>query len=313
MLLYCDGLSCERVDGAQKARINGGDQWSRLEMFEPGLTDSGLGAQHFSKLVTTMGIPWITTKTIKRTERETKIPMYDVAKDSCLRVIEEDIECTRSGRKRPRKQNIDNSRNWPKETYLEKLKEMGIGVNATWKVEMLRQLYLANKSKTPSITIPETSNQPPVNELQNSTNSNLNDQEVGLYHPSTLPVVNDTRIHTPGNTPNFNSEVLFRESAAAFTSATETLSNIAKLMLKTSSTENVTEKEATTLTLESAIRSSKSRQTDSASEATSTEKCTTSRDLPKKDFVAPSIKKQIIEGRDIDLAELLAPKYDILQ
>lgn len=26
MLLYCDGLSCERVDGAQKARINGGDQ-----------------------------------------------------------------------------------------------------------------------------------------------------------------------------------------------------------------------------------------------------------------------------------------------
>ncbi|VDI25303.1 Hypothetical predicted protein [Mytilus galloprovincialis] len=216
-----------------------------------------------------MGIPWITTKTIKRTERETKIPMYDVAKDSCSRVIEEDIECTRSGRKRPRKQNIDNSRNWPKETYLEKLKEMGIGVNATWKVEMLRQLYLANKSKTPSITIPETSNQPPVNELQNSTNSNLNDQEVGLYHPSRFPV-NDTRINA-----NFNSEVLFRESAAAFTSATETLSNIAKLMLKTSSTENVTEKEATTLTLESAIRSSKSRQTDSASEATSTEKCTT--------------------------------------
>ncbi|CAG2233895.1 unnamed protein product [Mytilus edulis] len=101
-IVVCWGVSssamtfcCERVDGAQKARINGGDQWSRLEMFEPGLTDSGLGAQHFSKLVTTMGIPWITTKTIKRTERETKIPMYDVAKDSCLRVIEEDIECTR--------------------------------------------------------------------------------------------------------------------------------------------------------------------------------------------------------------------------
>ena len=218
-----------------------------------------------------------------------------------------------SGRKRPRKQNIDNSRNWPKETYLEKLKEMGIGVNATWKVEMLRQLYLANKTKTPSITIPETSNQPPVNELQNSTNTNLNDQEVGLYHPSTLPVVNDTHIHTPGNTPNLNSEVLFRESAAAFTSATETLSNIAKLMLKTSNTENVTEKEATTPTLESAIRCSNSRPTDSAPEATSTGKVYYAEDLPKMDFVAPSIKKQIIEGRDINLATLLAPKYDIPQ
>ncbi|CAG2205116.1 unnamed protein product [Mytilus edulis] len=171
-----------------------------------------------------------------------------------------------SGRKRPRKQNIDNSRNWPKETYLEKLKEMGIGVNATWK--------------------------PPVNELQNSTNTNLNDQEVGLYHPSTLPVVNDTRIHTPGNTPNLNSEVLFRESATAFTSATDTLSNSAKLMLKTS---NVTNKEATTPTLESAIRCSNSRQTDSAAEATSTGKVYYAEDLPKMDFVAPSIKKQIIE------------------
>ncbi|CAG2229400.1 unnamed protein product [Mytilus edulis] len=218
-----------------------------------------------------------------------------------------------SGRKRPRKQNIDNSRNWPKETYLEKLKEMGIGVNATWKVEMLRQLYLANKTKTPSITIPETSNQPPVNELQNSTNTNLNDQEVGLYHPSTLPVVNDTHIHTPGNTPNLNSEVLFRESAAAFTSATETLSNIAKLLLKTSNTENVTEKEVTTPTLESAIRCSNSRPTDSAPEATSTGKVYYAEDLPKMDFVAPSIKKQIIEGRDINLATLLAPKYDIPQ
>ncbi|XP_076086877.1 uncharacterized protein LOC143057454 [Mytilus galloprovincialis] len=40
-----------------------------------------------------MGIPGITAKTIKRREREIKIPNYDVAKDSCLRVIEEEIEC----------------------------------------------------------------------------------------------------------------------------------------------------------------------------------------------------------------------------
>ena len=39
IVLYCDGLSCERVDGAQKARINGADQWARLEMFEPGIQE----------------------------------------------------------------------------------------------------------------------------------------------------------------------------------------------------------------------------------------------------------------------------------
>lgn len=212
---------------------------------------------------------------------------------------------------RPRRHNSENNRNWLKVTYLEKVKEMGIGVNATWKVEMLRQLYLANKPKTTSITIPETSNQPPVNELQNSTNTN--DQEVGLYHPSTFPIVNVTRIHTPGNALNLNSVVLFRESAAAFTSATETLSKIAKLMLKQSNTENVTEKESTTPTIESAIRCSNSRLTDSAAKATSTGKVYYVEDLPKMDFVASSIEKQIIEGRDINLATLLARKYDIPQ
>ncbi|VDI66855.1 Hypothetical predicted protein [Mytilus galloprovincialis] len=148
---------------------------------------------------------------------------------------------------------------------------MGIGVIATWKVEMLRQLYLANKPKTLSITIAETSNQPPVNEL---------------------------------------------ESAAAFTSATETLSNIAKLMLKISNTENVTEKEATTPTLESAIRCSNSRQTDSAAEAISTGKVYYAEDPPKMDFVAPSIKKQIIEdlpksstsSRDMETVPTPCPK-----
>ena len=31
LILYCDGLSCERVEGAQRARINGADAMARLE------------------------------------------------------------------------------------------------------------------------------------------------------------------------------------------------------------------------------------------------------------------------------------------
>ncbi|KAJ8310228.1 hypothetical protein KUTeg_012093 [Tegillarca granosa] len=39
LLLYCDGLSCERVEGAQRARINGEDKWARLDMFEPAIQE----------------------------------------------------------------------------------------------------------------------------------------------------------------------------------------------------------------------------------------------------------------------------------
>ena len=36
-------------------------------------------------------------------------------------------------------------------------------------------------------------------------------------------------------------------------------------------------------------------------------------DLPKMDCVAPSIKKQILEGKDVNLAILLSSKYDLPQ
>ena len=39
LILYCDGLSCERVEGAQRARINGADAMARLEEFEPGIQE----------------------------------------------------------------------------------------------------------------------------------------------------------------------------------------------------------------------------------------------------------------------------------
>lgn len=39
LVLFCDGLSCERVEGAQRARINGEDSWDRLDMFEPAIQE----------------------------------------------------------------------------------------------------------------------------------------------------------------------------------------------------------------------------------------------------------------------------------
>jgi hypothetical protein len=39
LVLFCDGLSCERVKGAQRARVNGQDSWDRLEMYEPAIQE----------------------------------------------------------------------------------------------------------------------------------------------------------------------------------------------------------------------------------------------------------------------------------
>jgi hypothetical protein len=48
-----------------------------------------------------------------------------------------------SGRKR-KNYDPNDPRNWPKERYIERLKTMGNRINSFWKVEVLRQLYLAN-------------------------------------------------------------------------------------------------------------------------------------------------------------------------
>ena len=56
-----------------------------------------------------------------------------------------------SGRKRKNYDPID-PRNWPKERYIERLKHMGIGINTSWKVEVLRQLYMANLPNNTIIT-----------------------------------------------------------------------------------------------------------------------------------------------------------------
>ena len=34
-------------------------------------------------------------------------------------------------------------------------------------------------------------------------------------------------------------------------------------------------------------------------------------DLPKMDYVSPTIRKQILEGNDVNLACLLTPKYEV--
>ena len=140
-----------------------------------------------------------------------------------------------SGRKRKNYDPIDH-RNWPTERYIERLKHMGIGINSSWKVEVLRQLYMAN---LPNNTIITSDQEEEINvpAVTTAASSGLDRQR---------PVVNsaaaegfsslgsESRMNTCSTTDvqNVNNEALLRETTCALRSATETLSSISKIMLQ---------------------------------------------------------------------------------
>lgn len=136
-----------------------------------------------------------------------------------------------SGRKRKNYDPID-PRNWPKERYIERLKHMGIGINTSWKVEVLRQLYMAN---LPNNTIITSDQEEEINVVQN-TPENVqvtNVPAVTTAASSGLdrqrPVVNsaaaegfsslgsESRMNTCSTTDvqNVNNEALLRETTCA--------------------------------------------------------------------------------------------------
>ena len=239
-----------------------------------------------------------------------------------------------SGRKR---KNYDPSdpRNWPKERYIEKLKNMGIGINTSWKVEVLRQLYLAN---LPNNTQTSSDQEEEINVVQHTPE---NVQVTSLPAVTTAvssaldrqrPVLtsaaaegfsslgSESMINNTSNLRNVNNEALLRETTCALRSATETLSSISKIMLNQSN--NTVEIDKGVYTLASAVKAMNGDEDLRAVNTTgvvlqqqvlSHQKAVYSEDLPKMDFVAPAVKKQILEGKDVNLTILLSSKYDLPQ
>ena len=146
---------------------------------------------------------------------------------------------------------------------------MGIGINTSWKVEVLRQLYMAN---LPINIIITSDQEEEINVVQN-TSENVqvtNVPAVTTAASSGLdrqrPVVNsaaaegfsslgsESRMNTCSTTDvqNVNNEALLRETTCALRSATETLSSISKIMLQQSN--NTVEIDKTGYTLASAVK-----------------------------------------------------------
>ena len=130
----------------------------------------------------------------------------------------------------------------------------------------------------------------------------------------------ESRRNSTTDLQNVNNEDLLRETTSALRSTTETLSSISKIMLKQANTAEI---DKSGYTLASAVKAMNADEDSREVNTTGIDlqqqvmlrhnKAVYAEDLPKMDCVAPSIKKQILEGKDVNLAILLSSKYDLPQ
>ena len=83
-----------------------------------------------------------------------------------------------SGRKRPARHDPSDPMHWNKEQYIHHLKEMGISVKSTCRLDMIRQLYFENYKNTP-----QSEGEAP----QDTININDNTKVNNLNHYVSLP------------------------------------------------------------------------------------------------------------------------------
>ena len=124
--------------------------------------------------------------------------------------------CYRPSSTRKLKTNVDDSndlRHWIKDKYVKLLSETGIEVDPTWKVDIVRQLYLANTNTAVKWAIPN--NGDPINvDTNQATDSAVVAADV---QPSNS--------RPPVNTATRTEEIL-KETTSALKTATETLTTM---------------------------------------------------------------------------------------
>jgi hypothetical protein len=143
---------------------------------------------------------------------------------------------------------------------------MGIGINSSWKVEVLRQLYMAN---LPNNTIITSDQEEEINVVQN-TPENVQVTNV----PITFEILERVSV------ADRNAHVVSLNRASLFTFCTSVVLHVF-------------------------IRDSlPNEENPSAAAEFTTGRAVYSEDLPKMDFVTPPVKKQILEGKEVNLTIL---------
>lgn len=222
-----------------------------------------------------------------------------------------------SGRKR--KSNSESaSGKWKKERYLEELKSLGITANTTWTLDFLNKLYEANKvnSDTAVSSLSDGTNPNSVSIAPSTSGNPVGDINNAPVEPRRVPPSHNTR-----------TEDILKETTSALKTATEALSAMSGVVkgivnrdlsiTSHPSTSNKTQFDLGTASLATyGQHFPQSSEMSAHVDQTYRKQIDTSKgvvfaeDLPKMDFVAATVRKQIVEGKDVNLACLLTPKYD---
>ena len=218
-----------------------------------------------------------------------------------------------SGRKRPARHDPSDPMHWNKEQCIHHLKEIGISVKSTWRLNMIRQLYFENHKNTPQNEVPQDT-------------ININDNT--STEPSKEQNEMETQVHqTNQNSVATHTEELLKETTCicALKTATKALSSMSSMVagiLQNKGATGSTPNQKSNFDLSTAFQATYRTATPlnpSNVEQTFRRQVDTSKgimyseDLPKLDYVSPTLRKQILEGKDINLALLLYPKNEVPQ
>ena len=236
------------------------------------------------------------------------------------------------GRKRSRetRTNLDaeNPRNWTKTQLITELQNRGIDVPNNLKTDMLRQMFLLNKNKRQCRVADNINGATNVEEIVRAPSAERSAEEYVIAE-SVVPapaqnVVNIQEavpVAAPQQTTSAGSSSTRDESISAIKAANEALANMVGLVKDlVASKDKTSEKEGNCLKTAMMATFGFSESDTNAASCSQTfirEVKKTgiifAEDLPSLDHVSPTIRKQILEGKDVNLTTLLSPQDDTPQ
>ncbi|CAC5369593.1 unnamed protein product [Mytilus coruscus] len=206
-----------------------------------------------------------------------------------------------SGRKRPARHDPNDPMHWNKEQYVTHLKNMGISVKSTWRLDMIRQLYFVNQKDIENSTQKWSVVSPEPN------SSKIDEVTVAADEQPSV----DTDQHTNENSTISRTEEMLKDSTSALKSANEAMSAMSSMVVgllankdSSSSSSNSLSNPKSNFDFASAYQATYGNNTQISSanaEQTFHRQVDTSKgivfaeDLPKLDYVSTSLRKQILE------------------
>lgn len=222
--------------------------------------------------------------------------------------------------------DMSNYLNWPAGTLREKLSEVNISAASNFPISVLRKLYVDNvlgNASTDEIrtvpvvstdnsvqsNLPSTNQQSPPSSTQfaeqPSSSSSLLLAEQASTDNTTLGI--RTTYQNSATSGSQNPSTTDSSSPAVIESLVHTVQSLQTMV--SSLTSLITTKE-TNLKSSPAFNLQEYYKSDVISH-TSRKFGTHPEDLPQMELISNSLRKQILEGKDVNLASLLIPYYEI--